>query len=81
MLRTQIYLAENTHTRLNQIKRVKGVSMGRLIRKYIEKGIEEETVEDNGLWKLASLGIKGGPKDLSKNFNQYLIEALNPKRQ
>jgi predicted DNA-binding protein len=72
MLRTQIYLAENIHTRLNQIKKVKGVSMGRLIRKYIEKGIEEETVEDNGLWKLASLGIKGGDPNLSKNYKQYL---------
>ena len=80
MLRTQIYLPEEFHAELSYLAAKKGLPMAALVRKILAEGLakKERFLEpENDLEKLTNLKLKGGPKDLSKNFDRYLYE--NPR--
>lgn len=75
MLRTQIYLPEDFHSQLTTLASRLNISMAEVIRMILKNGLEkkEEILKPgNDLWKLADLKIRGGPKDLAKNFDYYL---------
>ncbi|MBL7661406.1 ribbon-helix-helix protein, CopG family [bacterium] len=73
MIRTQIYLPENIHKRLLALRGSQGKSLAQIIREAIEKQFAaDEPSQENDILKLADLKLKGGPKDLSKNIDQYL---------
>lgn len=75
MLRTQIYLPEDYRSQLTLMAKIMDVPMAEVIRKMIKAGIEkkEEIInKGNDLFKLSSLKIEGGPKDLSSKLDSYL---------
>jgi len=75
MLRTQIYLPEEFHSQLSWLANKLDVSMAEVIRMILKRALEkkEEILKkENDLLKLKELKIKGGPKDLSKNLDNYL---------
>lgn len=73
MLRTQIFLPEDLYQKLLSLKKVRDISIGKIIREVLKKNlVEEEKNIGNDLLELAKLKIRGGPKDLSKRINHYL---------
>ena len=73
MQRTQIYLPEELKKKITQLATHKGVPMAEIIRGAVEKEVKIQTLpKENPLIKLAKLRIKGGPRDLSKNYKKYL---------
>ncbi len=75
MLRTQIYLPENLYQKLLALKKAKDTSLGKIIREVLEKNIgEEEKNLGNDLLEFVQGGMRGGIKDASVKFNQYLYE-------
>jgi len=74
MRRTQIYLPEELHEQLLLLAKKTNLSMGKIIRKLIYEGItsSKNFLGGNDLLSLADLKIKGGPKNISKNFDLYL---------
>jgi hypothetical protein len=50
--------------------------MAQVVREFIEEGVKKATAIDytgkTALRALASLKLKGGPKDLSHNLDHYL---------
>ncbi|MCJ7739848.1 hypothetical protein MUP32_00840 [Candidatus Microgenomates bacterium] len=83
MIRTQIYIPEDTHTQLLQLAKAKSSSMAEITREFIEEGLKKEKNADNTgiktLQALSNLNLKGGPKDLSKNLDHYLYGG--PKKK
>ncbi len=77
MIRTQIYIPEELHQETMFLAKKQGKSMAELLRNFITIGIIEEKKKKSkqrSLSSLARLGIKGGPKDLSKNIDKYLYQ-------
>ena len=77
MRRTQIYLPKEMHYELSRLAAQKGLSMAELIRKILKICLvkKEQFLEPkNDLDRLAELRISGGPKDLSKNIDNYLYQ-------
>lgn len=75
MIRTQIYIPKYTHERLLQIARARKEAVAKLVRDFIEAGLEKTPLDSSGKQALKALGqlkLKGGPKDLSKNLDHYL---------
>ncbi len=79
MVRTQIYLPEELHQNLLFLARSEHLTLSELIRKGAKKIIKEKSRKDQS-WKLmdklAKWNLKGLPKDLSKNHDKYLAEAV-----
>lgn len=77
MLRTQVYLPEETHQDLTLWAAKMDLPMAEIIRRILKTGLEkkEEFLEKgNDLLALAKLKIKGGPKDLSQRLDAYLYQ-------
>lgn len=77
MIRTQIYIPEDIHQATKFLAQEQRKSMAELLRSFITVGIIEEKKKKSKqrpLSSLAKLGIKGGPKDLSKNIDKYLYQ-------
>jgi len=73
MQRTQIYLPKELKKKVVQVATYKGITMAEVIRKAVKKEVETQTIpKENPLIKLARLKIKGGPRDLSSKFDEYL---------
>ena len=75
MIRTQIYIAKENHDRLIRVARIRKEAVAKLIRDFIEAGLEKNPGDHSGkqaLNEVAKLKLKGGPKDLSKNLDHYL---------
>ena len=74
MIRTQIYIPEALHQAARSIADKRKKSLAELLRNLIERGIGEErrSIKQKPLSTLASLNIKGGPRDLSQNLDKYL---------
>ncbi len=76
MIRTQIQLTEGQASALKEIAQQRGVSMAELIRRAVERIVEESDEEDK--WRRASSLIgryHSGRSDVSVNHDQYLDEA------
>jgi len=77
MLRTQLYLPEETHQELTLWAAKMDLSMAEVARRLIKTGLEkkDEFLEKgNDLLALVKLKIKGGPKDLSQKLDTYLYQ-------
>ncbi|HEX9722474.1 MAG TPA: hypothetical protein VGA53_04365 [Candidatus Paceibacterota bacterium] len=75
MIRTQIYIPKYTHDRLVQLARARKEALAKIVREFIEAGIEKSPLDQSGktnLQELIRLNFRGGPKDLSTNLNRYL---------
>jgi len=75
MKRTQIYLPEHTHQTLLRLAQKRKVSFAQIVRVCIDKEMGRMDGDDFGkktMKAIARLGIRGGPKDLSTNLDQYL---------
>lgn len=77
MLRTQIYLPQETHQELMLWSRKMDLPMAEIVRKFINAGLnkkEEFLEKGNDLLALTKLKIKGGPKNLSEKLDFYLYQ-------
>ena len=83
MIRTQIYIPEELHQETKFLAQKQGKTMAELLRSFITIGVIEEKkkVKTPSLDRLIKLGVKGGPKDLSKNFDKYLVESIYGKNR
>ena len=76
MLRTQIYLPEDLHQEIDAVARREKKPAAKIIRELLIEGINKKHKETAGeaLNRLATLKVKGGPKDLSVNLDKYLYK-------
>ena len=75
MLRTQIYLPVEYHQELAIMAQKLGVPKAVIIRKILKKALRKKakSVKNTSpLLSLAKLKFRGGPKDLSERFDEYL---------
>lgn len=74
MIRTQVYLPKTLYQQIDLVARREKKAKAAVIRERLEKSLKDnkprETVRDAFL-RLAAIGGKG-PKDLSKNLDDYL---------
>ncbi len=76
MKRTQIYISETTHQEAKTLAQYKNKTLACLFREYITEGIQEERkkTNPNSLKQFSTLGLTGGPKDLSAKMDRYLYQ-------
>jgi predicted DNA-binding protein len=86
MLKTYLYIPDELNEKIKRAANAQKKSKAEVIRKALEKGINEETEQGNAgvelLFKLAELGEKAnlkGPRDGSVNHDYYLWGL--PKRK
>jgi hypothetical protein len=74
MIRTQIYLPKQLYENIKLRAKMADKPAAQVIREYIDKGMEtqQRPAQKDGLMKLASLNITGGPNDLASNLDDYL---------
>ncbi len=84
MIRTQIQLTEEQSARLRQAARRSGVSTAEVIRRSIDRYLEQEAAQPAGATRLAMLQSVGrfhsGLSDVSERHDDYLDEAYLPKQ-
>ena len=81
MVRTQIQLTEQQARRLRDQARDRGVSLAEMIRRYVEKGLSEETADRGALYERAARVVgrfrdRRGARDVSSKHDRYLDEAF-----
>ena len=81
MVRTQIQLTEKQARRLRAEARERGLSLAELIRRYVEKGLAEETHDPAALYDRAARVVgrfhdRGGARDVSAMHDRYLDDAF-----
>lgn len=77
MLRTQIYLPQETHQELTLWARKMNLPMAEVVRRIIKTGLkkkEEFLEKGNDILDLTKLKIRGGPKNLSQKLDFYLYQ-------
>ena len=79
MVRTQIQLTAQQACRLRAEARERGLSLAEIIRRYVEKGLSEETRA--ALYERAARVVgrfrgRRGTRDLSTKHDRYLDEAF-----
>lgn len=81
MVRTQIQLTDQQARRLRAQARERGLSLAEIIRRYVEKGLSEETSDRAALYDRATRVVgrfrdRRGARDVSSKHDQYLDEAF-----
>jgi hypothetical protein len=81
MIRTQIQLTEQQARRLRAEARERGVSLAELIRRYVERGLAEESLDRAALYDRAVRLVgrfrdEGGARDVSRKHDRYLEDAF-----
>ena len=81
MVRTQIQLTEQQARRLRARARERGVSLAEMIRRYVERGLSEETPDRAALYDQAARVVgrfsdRRGARDVAAKHDQYLDEAF-----
>ena len=77
MVRTQIQLTEEQARRVRQIAHDEGVSMAEIIRRWVDRGIQERRPGRAELWEKA-LAVVGrfedptGNADVAERHDEYL---------
>ena len=77
MIRTQIYLDEETYDKLARLARLKGEPMAKLVRAFVDKGLTQEQHKESaqGLVALAQLaeqkGWRSDTGDMVDRHNEY----------
>lgn len=83
MVRTQIYIKEETHRTLLRLAKSQAKPMAELVRDFIEHGIvgaSNDTASGTStLKRLVNSAVQGGPRDLSENIDHYLYDS--PRRK
>lgn len=74
MIRTQVYLPEDLKLQLQVYAQNENVPVSEIIRRSVHEEINKKSKINTGntLLKIASMAVKGGPKDLSTNLFDYL---------
>ena len=77
MVRTQIQLTDQQARRLRAEARERGLSLAELIRRYVEKGLTEETPDRAALYDRAARVVgrfrdHRGARDISTEHDRYL---------
>ena len=76
MIRTQIYIPQDTHKILIHLAREKKRQMAEIIREFIDKGIKSVSQKDTSgkktLSAIMQLKFTDGANDLSSNIDHYL---------
>jgi hypothetical protein len=76
MIRTQIYIPQDTHKKLTQLAHEEAKPMAEIVRDFIEKGLKAVQKKDQSgkktLSQIAHLKFTGGESDLSSNIDHYL---------
>ena len=84
MIRTQIQLTEEQSLRLRQAARRSGVSTAEVIRRSVDRYLEQDAAVAPGGTRLAMLEVIGkwscGLSDISDRHDDYLDEAYLPRR-
>jgi hypothetical protein len=88
MIRTQIYLPEEMHIKLNRLAAVRNEPMAHVVRSFVEEGLQREqpTLQGNAsiLLEIAqNAQAQGwrGPGDVSERHNEYFQEEWNEQEQ
>jgi hypothetical protein len=81
VVRTQIQLTERQARRLRAQARERGVSLAELIRRCVERGLEDDAPDRAALYERAARVIgrfpdRRGARDLSRRHDHYLNEAF-----
>jgi hypothetical protein len=84
VIRTQIQLTEQQSTRLRQVARRSGVSAAEVIRRSVDRYLEQdEAAPPGGATRLNMLEVVGkfhsGLSDVAERHDDYLDEAYLPK--
>jgi hypothetical protein len=84
LIRTQIQLTEQQSLRLRQAARRSGISTAEVIRRSVDRYLEQEAASPpGGATRLTALEIVGrwssGLSDISERHDDYLDEAYLPK--
>jgi len=73
MQRTQIYLPKDLKTKAERLSNHRGIPLAAFIREALEKELKKASVvSENPLAHLMRVVIKGGPRNLSKDYKKYL---------
>lgn len=74
MIRTQLYLPEDTHLDLHLLAQREKKRVSQIVREILNEGIKRKRQVSSGktLLKIARYGFSNGPKDLSSNIDSYL---------
>jgi Ribbon-helix-helix protein, copG family len=86
MIRTQIQLTEEQSVRLRQVARRSGVSTAEVIRRSVDRYLDQqEAMAPGGATRLAMLEVVGkwnsGLSDVSARHDDYLDEAYLPREK
>ena len=77
MVRTQVQLTEAHWARLKAKARAEGVSLAELVRRAVERFLEDEGYEEKARRALPALGrFASGQGDVSEAHDRYLEEAF-----
>jgi Ribbon-helix-helix protein, copG family len=81
MVRTQIQLTDLQARRLRAEARERGLSLAEMIRRYVEKGLSEETPDRSALYERAARVVgrfrdRRRARDVSSRHDRYLDEAF-----
>jgi hypothetical protein len=81
MVRTQIQLTDQQARRLREQAREKGLSLAEIIRRYVEKGLAEDTLDRSARYERASRLVgrfrdRAGATDVSNRHDRYLDEVF-----
>jgi hypothetical protein len=80
VVRTQIQLTERQARRLRAEARERGLSLAEIIRRYVEKGLSEESPNRAALYDRAARLVgrfrdRRGARDVSSKHDRYLHET------
>ena len=80
MLRAQVQLTEEQHRRLRALARRDGVSIAEVVRRSVDRLLDEETGDRGALYARAAelvgaFADRGGATDLATRHDDYLDEA------
>lgn len=81
MVRTQIQLEEHQARRLKSVARQKGVSMAEIVRRLVDRGLDNEKTDRAELYSRAAGLIGRFPDredadDLAEDHDRYLEQAF-----
>jgi metal-responsive CopG/Arc/MetJ family transcriptional regulator len=78
MIRTQVQLTEEQARQLKQVAAERGVSLAELIRRAIDRALEEDRMASRRERAVAAVlrgGFRSGKSDISEKHDEYLADA------
>jgi uncharacterized protein with von Willebrand factor type A (vWA) domain len=81
MVRTQIQLTEQQARRLRAQAHQRGVSLAEMVRRCVDRGLEDEGTDRAGLYERAARVVgrypdRSGTRNVSGRHDRYLDEAF-----